>query len=250
MGLPPGADEDNSAVNGLPMSSDGAGGDDCVRDAVGRAVRGRNDHQSSHSSTLKHICADAEIEESSQQRQEAVEHNVRVARLIESLGESGAGRRAVLRAITEMQGLSEDETEDIISGKQETKVNVPHSLRGALCSIGLGDMLAPVNIFTIAGDADAILLNETWKDIEFEVALDSGSVVHVCSLEDVPGYKLSESPGSRRGQEFLMGDGGTIPNLGQSQLNLSDCNVGRDIQSVFQIAAVTRPLMSVGFRSK
>ena len=43
-----------------------------------------------------------------------------------------------------------------------------------------------------------------------------------------------------------MGDGGTIPNLGQSQLNLSDETVGRDIESVFQIAAVTRPLMSVG----
>ena len=41
-----------------------------------------------------------------------------------------------------------------------------------------------------------------------------------------------------------MGDGGTIPNMGQSQLNLSDS--GRDIESIFQIAAVTRPLMSVG----
>ena len=41
-----------------------------------------------------------------------------------------------------------------------------------------------------------------------------------------------------------MGDGGTIPNMGQSKLNLSDG--GRDIESVFQIAAVTRPLMSVG----
>ena len=41
-----------------------------------------------------------------------------------------------------------------------------------------------------------------------------------------------------------MGDGGTIPNLGQSQLNLSEGD--KDMQSVFQIAAVTRPLMSVG----
>ena len=41
-----------------------------------------------------------------------------------------------------------------------------------------------------------------------------------------------------------MGDGGTIPNLGESMLNLSDQD--RDLQSVFQIAAVTRPLMSVG----
>ena len=43
-----------------------------------------------------------------------------------------------------------------------------------------------------------------------------------------------------------MGDGGTIPNLGQSQLNVSDESIARDLQSVFQIAAVTRPLMSVG----
>ena len=41
-----------------------------------------------------------------------------------------------------------------------------------------------------------------------------------------------------------MGDGGTIPNLGQKSLNLSDD--GKNVQSVFQIAAVTGPLMSVG----
>ena len=41
-----------------------------------------------------------------------------------------------------------------------------------------------------------------------------------------------------------MGDGGTSPNIGRSKLNLSDG--GKDIESVFQIAAVTRPLMSVG----
>ena len=52
------------------------------------------------------------------------------------------------------------------------------------------------------------------EDLEFEVALDSGSVVHVCSLDDCRGYRLQESPGSKRGQEFLMGDGGTIPNMG------------------------------------
>ena len=43
-----------------------------------------------------------------------------------------------------------------------------------------------------------------------------------------------------------MGDGGTIPNLGQSKLNFTDSGTERDLQSVFQIAAVTRPLMSVG----
>jgi hypothetical protein len=37
---------------------------------------------------------------------------------------------------------------------------------------------------------------------------------------------------------------GVIPNLGQKRLNLSDSTA--DMQSVFQVAAVTRPLMSVG----
>ena len=78
------------------------------------------------------------------------------------------------------------------------------------------------------------------------MALDSGAVIHVCAPNDCPGYALAESPGSRRGQEFLMGDGGTIPTLDRSRSTLLDESVGRDLSSVFQIAAVTRPLMSVG----
>ena len=109
--------------------------------------------------------------------------------------------------------------------------------------IGLGDILAPLNLIT-AVDPQHILVNETWQDIEFEVALDSGSVVHVCSVDDCLGYRLGESAGNCRGQEFLMEDGGTISNMGQSKLNLSDGT--KDIESIFQIAAVTRPLMSVG----
>ena len=45
---------------------------------------------------------------------------------------------------------------------------------------------------------------------------------------------------------FLMADGGKIPNQGQKSLKLADLSSGKDIASVFQIAAVTRPLMSVG----
>ena len=43
-----------------------------------------------------------------------------------------------------------------------------------------------------------------------------------------------------------MRDAGTISNLGQKHLNLADNVVGSDVQSIFQIAAVTRPLKSVG----
>ena len=97
---------------------------------------------------------------------------------------------------------------------------------------------------TVVEKASILVNTEAWEDIEFEVALDSGSVVHVCAPSDIPGYLVEDSSGSRRGQEFLMGDGGVIPNLGQKRLNLSDTKA--DMQSVFQIAAVTRPLMSVG----
>ena len=117
--------------------------------------------------------------------------------------------------------------------------------RNSVLDTGLGDALAPLNLFEVVGGAEPLLLaGDTWNDLEFEVALDSGAVVHVCSPEDCPGYLLEDSPGSRSGQRFLMGDGGTIANLRQKSLNLS--HDGNDLRSVFQIAAVTRPLMSVG----
>ena len=121
---------------------------------------------------------------------------------------------------------------------------VPAHLRSALIEIGLQGALAPVNLFEVREKDPVFLTGDAWADLEFEVALDSGAVVHVCSPQGCPGYVLEESVGNRRGQEFLMRDGGTIPNLGQKSLNLSDD--GKNVQSVFQIAAVTRPLMSVG----
>ena len=129
------------------------------------------------------------------------------------------------------------------AGKVDVKLHVPMNMRRVLREVGLGDALAEINILTVSGPQE-ILATTAWEDIEFKVALDSGSVVHVCAPADIPGYRVEESPGSKRGQDFLMGDGGTIPNLGQSQLNLSEG--AKDMQSVFQIAAVTRPLMSVG----
>ena len=122
---------------------------------------------------------------------------------------------------------------------------MPADLRNVLGDIGLGDAIAPLNFFEVVGGAQPLLLaGYSWSDIEFEVALDSGAVVHVWSPEDCPRYVLADSPGSRSDQRFVMGDGGTIANLGQKPLNLfSD---GNDLQSVFQIAAVTRPPMSVG----
>ena len=87
-----------------------------------------------------------------------------------------------------------------------------------------------------------------WEDVEFEVALDSGSIVNVCHPEDCPGYTISESTGSRRGLTFVVGNGGTLANMGEWNLNLEAPheNGTSSVQSIFQVARVTRPLMSVG----
>ena len=116
---------------------------------------------------------------------------------------------------------------------------------GALCAIGLHCAIAPINVMETVETQAILIANEDWNDLESEVALDSGAVIHVYSLSDCPGYELDESPGSKRGQVLRLGDGGTIPNFGQMPLNLCD-DQGNDARSVFQIAAVTRPLMSVG----
>jgi len=176
-------------------------------------------------------------------------HNTYVVRLIAALGENDSGRRAVLRAIAERQGISADSDLDMLAdgmAPSDMLLRVPAHLRGPLQDIGLESALAPISLFEVIEKEGILLAGDTWSDLEFEVALDSGAVIHVCAPNDCPGYALAESPGSRRGQEFLMGDGGTIPNLGQKSLNLLDESVGRDLSSVFQIAAVTRPLMSVG----
>ena len=81
-----------------------------------------------------------------------------------------------------------------------------------------------VNIFEVSepigtGDAE-VLSSETWQDVEFEVALDSYSQDHVCDEVDTPGYSTVASPGSSRGQCFIVGDGGKLANMGQRHLNM------------------------------
>ena len=83
---------------------------------------------------------------------------------------------------------------------------------------------------------------------EYEVALDSGCVEHVCDDLDAPGYALETSEGSRRGANCVVGNGHKIPNRGQVNLKLdapSDTQELNALTSTFQIAKVTRPLMSV-----
>ena len=94
---------------------------------------------------------------------------------------------------------------------------------------------------------DHALLGDTWQDLEIEVTLDSGCVEHVCDAGETPGYSIVASPGSKRRQNFIVGNGHKIPNQGEVHLNL-EAGVGgasKALAAVVQVAAITRPLMSV-----
>ena len=130
--------------------------------------------------------------------------------------------------------------------------------RNVLSQVDVGEFVhrqrqwldAAIHVFE-ADDVECLMnsAESEWTDVEFEVALDSGSIVNVCHPDDVPGYALEESPGSRRGQHFVVGDGGKLKNMGQMALNLEAATGQGNINAVtstFQIAKVTRPLMSVG----
>ena len=91
------------------------------------------------------------------------------------------------------------------------------------------------------------MCSSEWQDREFQVALDSGCTDNVCHPADVPGYPLEPSIGSRNGQGFLVGNGARVPNDGQAHLNLhTGDEIPNGIRTTFQIAKVSRPLMSVG----
>ena len=99
-------------------------------------------------------------------------------------------------------------------------------------------------------NADGVFPIDEWVDRTIEVTLDSGACDHILDLDDAPGYAnfLAESPGSKRGQEYVVGNGAEVPNEGQATLNLeAEGGSGKHnfIKSIFQVAEITRPLMSV-----
>ena len=106
-------------------------------------------------------------------------------------------------------------------------------------------LLEEVGVF----DKDDILNIDKWEDLEVEVVLDSGCCAHIMdATHDAPGYTLAESEGSRQGRGFIAANGDRISNEGEVKLNLEAPNGSggvQQLQSTFQSARVTRPLMSV-----
>ena len=69
-------------------------------------------------------------------------------------------------------------------------------------------------------------------------------------IEELPGYGdlVRESNGSRHGASFIMGNGNRVPNQGEVQVNMeapAGNGVHNPVGNVFQVAEITRPLLSV-----
>ena len=87
-----------------------------------------------------------------------------------------------------------------------------------------------------------------WRDRDIDITVDSGCCNHALNAEDAPGYLVSECPGSRRGQNLNVGNGERLPNEGQVRLRMEAASGEghvTPVQSTFQVAEVSRPLMSV-----
>jgi len=87
--------------------------------------------------------------------------------------------------------------------------------------------------------------NDDPEGIEVTVAIDSGAVDHVASGEDLHGIQVVPSASSKAGKHFMGANGKTIENLGQAAVSMKAPTTGVRINSIFQIAHVSRPLYSV-----
>ena len=84
--------------------------------------------------------------------------------------------------------------------------------------------------------------------VDVDVAVDSGAGDNVLAEVDVKGYKIEDSPGSLRGQQFKGAGGHVMANEGQIILEmLAPLEEGKHntVDVTWQIADVCRPLLSV-----
>ncbi len=81
------------------------------------------------------------------------------------------------------------------------------------------------------------------------VTEDSGAGNHIINKLDIGGYdkRVEPSPASRAGKCFVPANDHRIPNEGQVALRLQGEEPDDEVvNSVFQVAEVNRPLMSIG----
>ena len=100
--------------------------------------------------------------------------------------------------------------------------------------------MAAVNLFDVEHESEVRVGVE---GIDFEAALDSGCVEHVCDDLDAPGYSVASSAGSTKGQHFIVGNGDKNSIRCEMALKIeTDTDAGSSMfNSICQVANVTRP---------
>ena len=81
-----------------------------------------------------------------------------------------------------------------------------------------------------------------WTKVK--VIMDSGAAESVCPRSMAPQFAIRDSAASKAGVYYTSANGGHIPNLGEQHVPVCLANGARTI-ATFQVAEVSRPLMSV-----
>ena len=144
------------------------------------------------------------------------------------------------KLIAELEGS--EEVASLIGGPTR---KCPSAIDSVVSDLGGGLSHANLCIGDSEGGGEINVASD-WQDIEFEVCLDSGCTDNVCHPGDVPGYIVEPSAGSRAKGGFTVGSGQRFTNDGQAILSLQRDGAIDTVSSTFQIAKVSRPLMSVG----
>ena len=74
--------------------------------------------------------------------------------------------------------------------------------------------------------------------------MDSGAAESVCPRSMAPQFRIEDTEASRGGVYYTSANGGRLPNLGEQTIPVALEN-GVKTMATFQVADVSRPLMSV-----
>jgi len=91
--------------------------------------------------------------------------------------------------------------------------------------------------------------DDEFEEMVVTVTADSGAGNHIVNKLDIGAYnkRVEPSPASRAGKGFVAANDHRIPNEGQVTLRLQGEEPDDEVvNSVFQVAEVNRPLMSIG----
>ena len=99
------------------------------------------------------------------------------------------------------------------------------------------------------GDVEPQQLLSAWRTEsqgwhQIEVVLDSGAADSVCPKNMCPQFAIEDSEASKAGVFYTGANGGKLYNLGQTHVPVALDNGARSL-ATFQVADVSRPLMSV-----